>query len=39
MRIQFQNENLAAGEGDQICACAPGLVCIVDRETAQSIPV
>ena len=39
MEITFQNEHLVAKENGQLRAIVPDLVCIVDRETAEPIPV
>lgn len=39
MDIQFQNENLVALEDGALRAIVPDLIAIVDRETAEPIPV
>ncbi|MGD1953750.1 MAG: DUF917 domain-containing protein [Sphingomonadales bacterium] len=39
MTIQFQNEYLIALEGDTLRAVVPDLIMVVDRETAEPIPV
>ncbi|PCI44968.1 MAG: hypothetical protein COB49_10560 [Alphaproteobacteria bacterium] len=39
MEIIFQNENLVAKVKDKLLAMVPDLVCVVDRETAEPIPV
>ena len=39
LTVTFQNEFLIAKEGDVVRAIVPDLVCIVDRETAEPIPV
>ncbi|PCI49643.1 MAG: hypothetical protein COB49_04710 [Alphaproteobacteria bacterium] len=39
VEIIFQNENLVAKINDKLIAMVPDLICIVDRETAEPIPV
>lgn len=39
MEIVFQNENLGARINGKLVAMVPDLICIVDRETAEPIPV
>ena len=39
MEIVFQNELLVARENGQIKAIVPDLICLVDRETADPVPV
>jgi len=39
VEIIFQNENLAARINGKLIAMVPDLICIVDRETAEPIPV
>jgi len=39
MEIIFQNENLVAKVKDRLLAMVPDLICVVDRETAEPIPV
>ncbi|WP_321395555.1 DUF917 domain-containing protein [Emcibacter sp.] len=39
MEIVFQNENLAARISGKTVAMVPDLICIVDRETAEPVPV
>lgn len=39
VEIIFQNENLVAKINDKFIAMVPDLICIVDRETAEPIPV
>ena len=39
MEILFQNENLVAKQDGQVKAIVPDLICLVDRETAEPIPV
>lgn len=39
MEIMFQNEHLIARENGVIKAIVPDLICMVDRETAEPIPV
>lgn len=37
MTLGFQNENLIARRGDEVCAMTPDLITVMDRETAESI--
>lgn len=37
MRVEVQNENLVAFEGDRVVASVPDLICMLDQETAQPI--
>ena len=37
MEIDFQNENLVAKIGDDLLACVPDLICVLDAETAEPI--
>jgi uncharacterized protein len=37
MEIEFQNENLVAKIGDDVLACVPDLICVLDAETAEPI--
>lgn len=37
VRVQFQNENLIAWEGDEALACVPDLICVVEQETGEPI--
>ena len=39
MEILFQNEHLVAKTDGQVKAIVPDLICLVDRETAEPIPV
>ncbi|MCF6215261.1 MAG: DUF917 domain-containing protein [Emcibacter sp.] len=39
VEIIFQNENLVAKINDKLIAMVPDLICVVDRETAEPIPV
>ena len=39
MEILFQNEHLVAKKDGQVKAIVPDLICLVDRETAEPIPV
>ncbi len=39
MNVEFQNEYLIAREGEKLRAIVPDLIVIVDRETAEPIPV
>ena len=39
MKVTFQNEFLVARENGQVRAIVPDLICMVDRETAEPIPV
>ena len=39
MEILFQNEHLVAKQDGQVKAIVPDLICLVDRETAEPIPV
>jgi len=39
MEVMFQNEHLVARENGVIKAIVPDLICMVDRETAEPIPV
>jgi len=39
VEIIFQNENLVAKVKDKLIAMVPDLICVVDRETAEPIPV
>lgn len=36
--LNFQNENLAAKEGETVLAIVPDLITVIDRETAEPIP-
>lgn len=37
LRIEFQNENLMARDGDAVVCTVPDLICILDRDTATPI--
>lgn len=37
LHIDFQNENLIARRGEEVLACVPDLICIVDSITAEPI--
>ena len=37
LRIEFQNENLIAREGETVCCTVPDLICILERDTATPI--
>lgn len=39
MEVTFQNEHLVAREKGQVRAIVPDLICMVDRESAEPIPV
>lgn len=39
MEVTFQNEHLVARENGQVRAIVPDLICMVDRETAEPVPV
>jgi DUF917 family protein len=39
MEVSFQNEHLVAREDGEIRAIVPDLICMVDSETAEPIPV
>lgn len=39
LKLQFQNEHLVAHEGGRLRAIVPDLICVIDRETAEPIPV
>ena len=39
MKVTFQNEHLVARVNGQIRAIVPDLICMVDRETAEPVPV
>jgi DUF917 family protein len=39
MEVAFQNEHLVARENGELRAIVPDLICMVDRETAEPIPV
>lgn len=39
MEVIFQNEHLVARENGEVKAIVPDLICMVDRETAEPIPV
>ncbi|MFC3052144.1 DUF917 domain-containing protein [Kordiimonas pumila] len=39
MEVVFQNENLAAKINGKMVTMVPDLICIVDRETAEPVPV
>lgn len=39
MEVTFQNEHLIAKENGKMRAVVPDLICLVDRETAEPIPV
>lgn len=37
MRVEFQNENLVAFEGQRVLATVPDLICLIDHETARPV--
>lgn len=39
VQVTFQNEHLVAQENGKICAVVPDLICMVDSETIEPIPV
>jgi len=39
MEVTFQNEHLVAKEDGQVRAIVPDLICMIDRETAEPVPV
>lgn len=39
MEVTFRNEHLVAKEGGQLRAIVPDLICMVDNETAEPVPV
>ncbi|MGS2724861.1 DUF917 domain-containing protein [Porticoccus sp. GXU_MW_L64] len=39
VQITFQNEHLVVERGEQVLAIVPDLICLVDRETCEPIPV
>ncbi len=39
LEVTFQNEHLVAKEGAEVRAIVPDLICLVDRETAEPVPV
>lgn len=39
LELQFMNEHLVAHEGGRLRAIVPDLICVIDRETAEPIPV
>ena len=39
MEVTFQNEHLVARENGEIRAIVPDLICMIDRETAEPVPV
>lgn len=39
MEVTFQNEHLVARENGEVRAIVPDLICMVDRETAEPVPV
>ncbi len=39
MQVTFQNEHLIAAENGEVRAIVPDLICMVDRETAEPVPV
>ena len=39
LEVTFQNEHLAARENGELRAVVPDLICMIDRETAEPVPV